>query len=78
MDSAKLKGEVGRDLAFWGGGCDTQAVLERGTPQQVRDEVRRRCDDFSPGGGFVFCQVHNIQPHVPVENIVAMYEAVWG
>lgn len=78
MDSAKLKREFGRDLAFWGGGCDTQAVLERGTPQQVRDEVRRRRDDFSPGGGFVFCQVHNIQPRVPVGNIMAMYEAVRG
>ena len=76
MDSAKLKREFGRDLTFWGGGCDTQNVLERGTPQQVRDEVRRRCDDLRPGGGFVFCQVHNIQPHVPVENVMAMYEAV--
>lgn len=76
MDSAKLKREFGSELTFWGGGCDTQSVLERGTPQEVRDEVRRRCDDLAPGGGFVFCQVHNIQPQVPVENIMALYEAV--
>ncbi|MCE5216674.1 methyltransferase [bacterium] len=76
MDSALLKREFGRDLAFWGGGCDTQNVLERGTPQQVREEVRRRCKDLAPGGGFVFCQVHSIQLHVPVGNILAMYEAV--
>ncbi|MEN6346569.1 MAG: uroporphyrinogen decarboxylase family protein [Armatimonadia bacterium] len=75
MDSALLKREFGRDLAFWGGGCDTQNVLERGTPQQVREEVRCRCYDLAPGGGFVFCQVHNIQPRVPVGNILAMYEA---
>lgn len=75
MDTARLKREFGRDLTFWGGGCDTQNVLERGTPEQVREEVRRRCDDLASGGGFVFCQVHNIQPHVPVENIMAMYEA---
>jgi uroporphyrinogen decarboxylase len=76
MDSATLKREFGRDLTFWGGGCDTQTVLARGTPRGVRDEVRRRCGDLAPGGGFVFCQVHNIQPDVPPENVMAMYEAL--
>ncbi|MHB8996725.1 MAG: uroporphyrinogen decarboxylase family protein [Armatimonadota bacterium] len=76
MDSASLKREFGRDLTFWGGGCDTQRVLERGTPDEVRQDVLRRCEDLSAGGGFVFCQVHNIQPNVPVANIMAMYEAV--
>ena len=74
MDTAELKRQFGKDLTFWGGGCDTQSVLARGTPVQVRDEVRRRVDDLAPGGGFVFCQVHNIQADVPVENILAMYE----
>jgi uroporphyrinogen decarboxylase len=41
----------------------------------VRDEVRRRIDDLAPGGGFVFCQVHNVQPDVPPENVIAMLEA---
>lgn len=76
MDSAELKREFGRDITFWGGGCDTQHVLNRGTPAQVRAEVRRRLADFSPGGGFVFTQVHNVQPEVPPENVVAMLEAV--
>lgn len=78
MDSAQLKREFGRDLTFWGGGCDTQYVLERGTPQEVAEEVRRRCADFAPGGGFVFCQVHNIQPTIAPENVMAMYETVKG
>ncbi len=75
MDGDLLKREFGDALTFWGGGCDTQHVLGGGTPEDVREEVRRRCDQFAPGGGFVFCQVHNIQPDVPVENIMAMYEA---
>jgi uroporphyrinogen decarboxylase len=75
MDSAELKREFGRDLTFWGGGCDTQHVLSRGTPAEVRAEVKRRVADFSPGGGFVFTQVHNIQPEAPPENVVAMLEA---
>lgn len=75
MDTAELKREFGRDLAFWGGGCDTQHVLPRGTPDEVRAEVGRRMGDLAPGGGFIFAAVHNIQPDVPPENIVAMYEA---
>lgn len=76
MDSKKLKREFGKDLTFWGGGCDTQQVLGNGTPGDVKEEVRRRCADLAPGGGFVFCQVHNIQPNVPPENIMAMYAAL--
>lgn len=75
MDSARLKKEFGGDITFWGGGCDTQSVLGSGTPEQVRTEVRRRIEDFAPGGGFVFTQVHNIQPNVPAANVVAMFEA---
>lgn len=75
MDPAVLKKDFGADLTFWGGGCDTQKVLPRGTPQEVKDHVRRNIDILAPGGGFVFCQVHNILADVPPENIVAMYEA---
>ncbi len=76
MDGALLKREFGRDLTFWGGGCDTQRVLGSGTPDEVRAEVRHRVEQFADGGGFVFCQVHNIQHDVPPENVMAMYEAL--
>jgi uroporphyrinogen decarboxylase len=71
-----LKARYGDKLTFWGGGCNTQQVLNRGTPADVKAEVRRRIADFARGGGFVFTQVHNIQPDVPPQNIVAMYEAL--
>jgi len=74
MDSKKLKAEFGNDIIFWGGGCDTQSVLPTGTVDDVREEVKRRIDDLALGGGFVFTQVHNIQPGVPLENITAMYD----
>jgi len=76
MDAARLKREFGRDLTFWGGGCDTQHVLPEGTRDEVARHVRERLDILAPGGGFVFCQVHNILPNVPPENIAAMYAAV--
>jgi uroporphyrinogen decarboxylase len=76
MDSRRLKREFGDRLCFWGGGVDTQQVLGRGTPQQVREEVKHRLDDLAPGGGFIFNTVHNIQADVPPENILAMRAAV--
>jgi uroporphyrinogen decarboxylase len=76
MDPAELKREFGRDLTFWGGGCDTQKVLTFGTPDDVEREVRLRIAALAPGGGFVFNQIHNIQPGVPAENILRMFEAV--
>lgn len=75
MDSRKLKSEFGKDIVFWGGGCDTQSVLPSGSIEDVREEVKRRIGDFAPGGGAVFAQVHNIQPDVPPENIEAMFDA---
>ncbi len=76
MDTAELKREFGRDLVFWGGGVDTQRVLGAGTPDEVRAEVLRRVGDLAPGGGFVFAAVHNIQPNVPAENVLAMRAAL--
>jgi len=76
MDTAELKREFGDALTFWGGGVDTQGVLPHGSPQQVRDEVRRRIEHLAPGGGFVFNAVHNIQADVPPANLLAMWEAL--
>lgn len=77
MNTKKLKKEFGKDIVFWGGGCDTQKVLPYGSPDEVKNEVKRRIEDLAPGGGFIFNQVHNIQAGVPPENIMAMYEALW-
>jgi uroporphyrinogen decarboxylase len=76
MEPARLKREYGRDIAFWGGGCDTQRVLPLGTPAEIEAQVKERVETFAPGGGYVFTQVHNIMPHVPPGNIAAMVEAV--
>jgi len=73
-DTARLKREFGRHLTFWGA-IDTNWVLPRGAPADVREEVRRRIADLAPAGGYVLASVHNIQPEVPPENICAMFEA---
>lgn len=76
MDARTLKEKYGEKLVFWGGGVDTQKTLPFGTPAQVRKEVLQRCEIFGKRGGFVFDAVHNVQARTPVENIVAMIEAV--
>jgi uroporphyrinogen decarboxylase len=76
MEPGALKRDFGKDVAFWGGGVETQSVLPFGTPQEVKDNVRRNVDALAPGGGYVFNTIHNIQADVPPENIVAMIEAL--
>jgi hypothetical protein len=76
MSPEHLKSSYGDRITFWGGGVDTQKTLPFGTPEQVRAEVRHRCEVFAPGGGFVFNTIHNVQARTPVENIVAMLGAV--
>jgi uroporphyrinogen decarboxylase len=73
MDTAELKAAFGDRISFWGG-IDTQYVLPRGRPDEVRAEVRRRIRDLAPGGGYVLASVHNIQEDVPPENILAMVD----
>ena len=75
MDPRMLKQRFGDRLLFWGGGVDTQHILQNGTPGQVRENVRQLCETFKPGGGFVWNTIHNIQATVPPENIAAAYDA---
>jgi len=76
MGAEHLKSTFGDRIVFWGGGVDTQKVLPFGTPAEVRTQVLERCRVFARGGGFVFNSIHNVQARTPVENIVAMINAV--
>ncbi len=76
MDPVRLKKEFGKEITFWGGGCDTAAVLNKAAPAEVRRHVLERCELFSQGGGFIFNTIHNILPEVPAENIMAAFNAV--
>ena len=76
MDPVQLKRKYGDRLTFWGGGVDTQKVLPFGTPEEVKAHVLRECEILAPGGGFVFNTVHNMQANVPLQNVLAMLEAI--
>lgn len=77
MEPERLKREYGGKVVFWGGGCDTQRVLATATPEEIREHVRQRLSIFKAGGGYIFNQVHNIQPNVPPENVIAMLDAAY-
>jgi len=76
MDPKMLKEKYGDKFVFWGGGVDSQYVLPFGTPEEVKAQVKERIGIFSKGGGYVFSTIHNIVGKTPVENILAMYEAI--
>ncbi len=73
MEPARLKKEFGKEIVFWGGGVRTQSTLVKGSVEDVAAEVREMIDIFSPGGGYIFCPIHDIQAEVPPEKILAIY-----
>jgi uroporphyrinogen decarboxylase len=75
MDPVRLKQEFGDRLGFWGASADPQSTLVRGTPAEVAAEAERHLSIFSPGGGYVFASIHNVQADVPADNVVALYDA---
>ena len=74
MDPARVKREFGRNLTLWGT-VDIQEVLPFGTPEDVAAEVQLRLWTAGQGGGLILAPAHNIQPEVPLENILAFYDA---
>ncbi len=76
MDPRKLAAQWGGKLCFHGS-IDTQRTLPFGTPDDVRREVRERVETFRPYGGFTIAPSQHLLTDIPIENIVAMYEAAW-
>lgn len=76
MEPEGLKADFGDKVTFWGGGVETQNILPNGTPEQVRQNVKKNIEILKQGGGYVFNTVHNIQAEVPAENIIAMCDAL--
>ncbi len=76
MDPRLIKQKYGKHLSFWGGGVETQTTLPFGTVDDIKNEVRERLKLLGPAGGYVFATIHNIQPDIPPEKILAIYRTV--
>jgi uroporphyrinogen decarboxylase len=73
MEPARLKADFGKDIVFLGG-VDVQQTM-RGPVEGVRDEVRRRIEELGKDGGFILAPSHNFGDDVPLENILAFFDA---
>ncbi|MCP4184123.1 MAG: hypothetical protein GY761_12535 [Hyphomicrobiales bacterium] len=74
-DLKSLKSKYGDRIVFCGA-IDTHRVLPFGTPDDVREEVKRVIKTLGPGGGFMLGAVHTIMNDVPAQNVLAMVDAV--
>jgi len=72
-DPEELKRRFGKQLAFYSNLCN-QTILPNGTPEQVKQDVRRKMRALAPGGGYIVSGGHNIQADVPPENIIALFD----
>lgn len=75
MDIRFLKREYGQDLTFYGG-VDTQELLAFGTPERVREETLRTIDILGKNGGYICGPSQEIMDNVPVENVIALADAI--
>lgn len=76
MDPKVLKERFGDQITFWGGGVDTQGILPFGTPEEVKEQVKKHLQIFKKGGGYVFNPIHNVQANIPIENLLTMYKTL--
>jgi uroporphyrinogen decarboxylase len=74
MNPAEIKAEVGNDLCFLGG-VDSQHLMRTGTPDEVSAQVKQRIAEMGPGGGYILAPSHNIGDDVPLDNILAFFDA---
>jgi uroporphyrinogen decarboxylase len=74
MEPATVKRSFGSELSFLGG-LDIQDLLPFGTPEEIRQGVRRLIEAYAPGGGYIFAPAHEILPEVKPASIVAMFDA---
>jgi uroporphyrinogen decarboxylase len=73
MNVYEIKRRYGKNLRLWGG-LGTQQVIPFGSPQDVRNEIRRLIREMGRGGGYILAPAKPLMPEVPTENAIAVIE----
>jgi len=77
MNPYELKKRWGDRITFWG--ClGSQSIIPFGTPEQIKDEVKRLCTEMGKGGGYILASTKPLQIETPIENVVAVFESFVG
>ena len=76
MDIRELKNRFGDKLVFHGG-IDVQQLMPFGSIDEIKNAARETIEVLGKNGGYFFSPSHRFQPDTPIENIVALYEAVF-
>jgi uroporphyrinogen decarboxylase len=76
MDLTKLKSEFGGKIIF-NGGIDSHHTLIKGDLAKVKEDTRKVLETMAPGGGYIAGASHDtILEETPVENVLAMFDAI--
>lgn len=75
MNPYEFKQRFGGNLTLHGG-VDVQGWLQAASEPEIEKEIFRLCEQVGRGGGFIISPCHNIQPDVPLENVLAVYRAI--
>ncbi len=75
QDIFEIKEKFGHKITI-SGNIDIEGVLRTGTPDEVYENVKMHIDKLSKGGGYIVSSSHNLHEFVPLENFLAMRDAV--
>ena len=75
-DPVRIKKSFGERLVFYSN-MRNQSLIPRGSPDDIAADVRKKIESLAPGGGYIVSAGHNIQPDVPPENILAVYDTAF-
>ncbi|MBM4324994.1 MAG: hypothetical protein FJ115_15670 [Deltaproteobacteria bacterium] len=75
MDIEQLKKDFGERITLVGN-IDLQYTLTQGTPEETRNEVKRRIKVIGQGGRYIVASSNTLPNYVKPENVRAMGEAL--
>ncbi|MCL2772588.1 MAG: hypothetical protein FWD71_04480 [Oscillospiraceae bacterium] len=75
MDPFKLKAEFGDKIGFWGT-LGSQSVIPFWKPDEIKDHIRKLKKEMNINGGYILAPAKPFQPETPVENAIAVIDAL--
>ena len=75
MNPFELKKKFGDKIGFWGT-LGSQSIIPFGEPEQIKEHIRELKSKMGEGGGYILAPAKPFQPETPVENVIAVMDAL--